>query len=378
MKKIEKIYFYLFLLIVIFFGLYIRFDDIDFWGKNKNLFFYKGSPIYSEYDSYYFARLSLDVKEGKFKPGSIDNYRVFPDNSSRAKLDEDTKFYAKYTTSGNFLSIIWAYLSKWFGISIEKLTWYLVPILAVLVAIPLFIYLKDMGYPYAGLIGGLVAVSSPMYLLRTNLMRLDHDMLNLFFPIFIAYAFYKFFKAEDRKRKYIWIVISSLFLVLYQLWYGHSNLNFVLIFMFLLRYFWDKKLNWTKEDIVFVILLIFPQIWYVYSGPIYLYKQIKTLVFNIKSPTSADILFKDFPNIFMSISELQKVGFEGALKNVIFNLPLGIAGFVGIFFFFLFNLRNTIFLLPFFGIGILSFFSGARFAMYLAPFIGIGIGYLIS
>ncbi len=376
--KVERIYLYLLLLIVIFFGLYIRFDDISFWEKNKNLFFYKESPIYSEYDSYYFARLSLDVKEEKFKPGLIDNYRFFPDNSSEAKLDEDTKFYAEYTISGKFLSILWAYLSKWFGISLEKLTWYLVPILAVLVAIPLFIYLKDMGYPYAGLIGGLVAISAPMYLSRTNLMRLDHDMLNLFFPIFIAYTFYKFFKAEDRKRKYTWIVTSSLSLVLYQLWYGHSNLNFVLIFMFLLRYFWDKRLNWTKEDIVFMTLLILPQIWYVYSGPAYLYKQVKTLVFNIKSPTSADILFKDFPNIFMSISELQKVGFEGALKNVVFSLPLGIAGLVGIFLFFLFNLRNTIFLLPFFGIGLLSFFSGARFAMYLAPFIGIGIGYLIS
>lgn len=378
MEKLEKFYFYFLFLTLIFFGLYIRFEDINLWQRHKDLFFYKKSPIYSEYDSYYFARLSLDFKEGKFKPGLIDNYRFFPDNSSKAKLDEDNKFYAEYNIPGNFLSIIWAYLSEWFGISLETLTWYLVPLLSVLVALPLFLYLKEMGYPYAGLIGGLVAVSAPMYFFRTNLMRLDHDMLNLFFPIFIAYAFYKFFKAEERRKKYVWIIISSFILILYQLWYGHSNLNFVLIIMFLLRYIWDKKLNWRKEDFLFISLLILPQIWYIYSGPFFLYKQIKTLVFNIKSPTSAEVLFKDFPNIFLSISELQKVGFTGALEYVISNLFLGIVGLIGVCLFFLLNLRNTIFLLPFFGIGLLSFFSGVRFTMYLAPFIGIGIGHLVS
>ncbi|RKX57782.1 MAG: hypothetical protein DRP29_07855 [Thermodesulfobacteriota bacterium] len=377
MKKIELLYLCFLLIIIIFFGLYIRFDDTKLWKKNKKFFFYKDFPIYSEYDSYYFARLSLDIKEGKFKIGSIDNYRCFPDNSFKAVLDEDVKFYSRYAISGNLVSFIWAYLSKWFNIPLEKITWYLVPILAVLVAIPMFIYFKDLGYPYAGLIGGLIAISAPMYLARTNLMRLDHDILNLAFPFLITYTFYKFFETSERNRKYFWILLSSLFLILYQLWYGHPNLNFVLISMFLFKYFWDKRLNWIKEDIIFVILLILPQIWYIYAGPIHLYKQVKTLVFNIKSPTSADILFKDFPNIFMSISELQKLSFKEVIRNVIFNLPLGILGLIGCLIFFLFNLRNSIFILPFFGIGLLSFFSGARFVMYLAPFIGIGIGYLI-
>jgi len=377
MKKIEHLYFYLLLLLVIFFGLYIRFDDIKFWEERKEIFFYKDLPIYSEYDSYYFARLALDIKEGKFKPGSIDNYRFFPDNSSKAKLDEKTKFYPEYSISGNLLSIIWAYLSKWFNIPLEKLTWYLIPVLATLVAFPMFFYLKDLDYPYAGLIGGLIAISAPMYLSRTNLMRLDHDILNLAFPIFIAYTFYKFFKTQEKLKKYIWILISSISLLLYQLWYAHPNLNFVLVFMFLLRYFWDRKLNWIKEDILFIILLILPQLWYIYIGPFHLYEQVKVLVFNIKSPTSAEILFKDFPNVFMSISELQRLQFKEVIESVILNYYLGILGLIGAFLFFLFNLRNTLFILPFFVIGLLSFFSGARFAMYLAPFIGIGIGYLI-
>lgn len=103
----------------------------------------------------------------------------------------------------------------------------------------------------------------------------------------------------------------------------------------------------------------------------------KTLVFNLKNPTSADILFKDFPNIFMSISELQKMNFWEVLAAVIFNKILGVLGLVGAFVLFVFHFRSLIFLFPFFVIGLLSFISGARFAMYLSPFIGLGLGYLV-
>lgn len=378
MKKIEIFYFYLLLLGVIFFGLYIRFDDINFWKKNKNIFFYQENPIYSEYDSYYFARISQDIKENKFKSGTIDNYRFFPDNSSKAVLDKDIKFYSEYKISGHLISLIWAYISKFLGISLEKITWYLIPILTILMVFPISWYCKDLGYPYAGLIGGLVGISAPLYLARTNLMRLDHDCLNLFFPFFIAYSFFKFFQTSSSKLKYLWISLGSIFLILYQLWYAHPNLNFVLTLMFIIRYFWDKKLNWKREDLIYVSLVILPQLWYIYIGPYHLYEQVKTLVFNIKSPTSADILFKDFPNIYMSISELQKLSFKEVITQVFLNYPLGVLGLIGVLVYFILNFRNTIFIFPFFGIGILSFFSGARFTMYLAPFIGIGIGFLIS
>ncbi len=378
MQKIEIFYFYLLLLVIIFFGLYLRFDDITFWEKNKKLFFYEEIPIYSEYDSYYFARIAQDIKEKKFKTGSIDNYRFFPDNSSKAIFDKNNKFYSEYKISGHLISLIWAYISKFFGISLEKITWYLIPILAILMVFPIFWYCKDLGYPYAGLIGALVGISAPLYLARTNLMRLDHDCLNLFFPFLIAYIFFKFFQTSSSKFKYLWISLASILLILYYLWYAHSNLNFVLVSMFIIGYFWNKKLNWKKEDLIFIFLLIIPQVWYVYSGPYHLYQQVKTLVFNIKSPTSVEILFKDFPNIFMSISELQKLSFKEVITNTILNYPLGILGLIGGILCFVLNFKNMLFILPFFGIGMLSFFSGARFIMYLAPFIGIGVGFLVS
>lgn len=378
MDKFLKIYYpFLLLFVVVFWGLYIRFEDKNFWHSNQALFYYKDKPIYSEYDSFYFARLAEDIKQGVFRTGEIDHYRVFPDNSSSAKLDEKNVFYAKYQVPGVFISVTWAYLSKWFNLSLETLTFYLIPILAVSVVLPLFFYFKDLGCAYAGLLGGLVAIASPMYWGRTNLMRLDQDVLNLTLPFLAAYFFYKFFSSVKNRVKYLWISLASLVVLFYYLWYGHPNLCFVLIFMFLIRYLWDKKLKLTKEDYLYLAILIVPQIWYIYEGPYHLFIQVKTLVFNIKTTTSAEQLFKDFPNVFMSISELQRESFDKVLETAVYSPILGILGIIGVILCFGYYFKNLFFLLPFLGIGFLSFVSGARFIMYLSPFIGIGIGFLV-
>lgn len=376
MKKETVLYFFLFL-VTLFWGIFIRFDDAKIWRENQNSYFYQKEPLYSEYDSFFFARLALDIKEGIFKNGFADNFRFFPDNKIPVKKELEEDFTPKYQISGHLVSVLWAYLSKITGLNLAELTWWLIPFLAVSVTIPLYFYFYQIKIPWAGIIGGLLTITSPMYWGRTNLMRLDHDILNLTLPFLIAYFFYRFFEETSEKRKYLWICLSSLTLIFYQLWYGHPNLNFVLVLMFLLRYFWEKKLAWGEKDLFYTAILVLPQIWYLYLGPWHLYFQVKTLVFNIKSPSSAEILFKDFPNIFISISELQKLSFKEVFDFVILSPIFGVLGLIGAFLVFLFYFKKLIFIFPFFGIGLLSFFSGARFTMYLAPFIGIGLGFIV-
>jgi undecaprenyl-diphosphooligosaccharide--protein glycosyltransferase len=371
--------YYLLFLVVLAFGLYIRFDDVQFWKANEHLFFYKGEPLYSEYDSFFFARLAKDMEEGLYRPGKIDPFRFFPDNSSQAKIDKE-EFAPKYGISGTFISNIFYFLSQLTGLSVAWLTWYLIPFLAISPAVPLFFYLKRLKLPFAGLAGGIVMLSAPMYLGRTNLMRLDHDVLNLTFPILIAFLFYLFFVSQTQRKKLIFVSLASLTLIFYQLWYGHSNLCFVLVLTFILYYLWEKRFklsSFKREDYLYLGLLILPQVWYLYAGPYHLYLQVKTLVFGLKEQTSAEKLFSDFPNIFQSISELQRLSFKEVFATATYSTAFGVAGLIGAFLLFIFHFRSLFFLLPFFGIGLLTFVSGARFAMYLSPFVGLGLGYLV-
>ncbi|NAZ30824.1 MAG: hypothetical protein GU354_06620 [Caldimicrobium sp.] len=377
--NLANLIYYLLFLVVLVFGLYIRFDDVQFWKANEHLFFYKGEPLYSEFDSFFFARLVKDMEEGLYRPGKIDPFRFFPDNSSQAKIDKE-EFAPKYGISSTFISNIFYFLSQLTGLSVAWLTWYLIPFLAISPAIPLFFYLKRLNLPFAGLAGGIVMLSAPMYLGRTNLMRLDHDVLNLTFPILIAFLFYLFFVSQTQRKKLIFVSLASLTLIFYQLWYGHPNLCFVLVLIFIIYYFWEKRFklsSFKKEDYLYLGLLILPQLWYLYTGPYHLYLQVKTLVFGLKEQTSVEKLFSDFPNIFQSISELQRLSFEEVFATATYSTAFGVAGLIGAFLLFIFHFRSLFFLLPFFGIGLLTFVSGARFAMYFSPFVGLGLGYLV-
>jgi len=377
MQSKEKFYLFFLLVIGMIFGAYIRFASIPFWNHYKHLFFYKGEPLYSEFDSFLFARYARDIKEGIFHPGEVDSFRFFPDNTTSAKV-KDMKFYREYSREGTLISFIWGMLSKVTGIPIAKLTWYLVPIFAVLLAIPVFLFFKELGYPYAGILGALVGITCGMYYFRTDLMRLDTDMFTLTFPFLIGYFFLKFFKESNESKKYLWIALSSVSVILYQMWYAHANLCFVLLGAFLVRFFWEKRLNLKKNDIVFLSILIVPQLWYIYKGPLLLFYQLRNIVFNIKHTTSAQQLFKDFPNIYMSISELQHLSPKAVFGYIIYHYWIvGLIGFVGFAIFCIRHLKDAILILPLFLVGILSFISGSRFVMYLGPFVGAGLGAIL-
>lgn len=374
------------MLFTLFFGIYVRFEDTSAWQEKSTLFFHNGEPIYSEFDSFYFAKLSLDIKEGEFKSGYVDKFRFFPDNITDNQNPQEN-FAVKYSIPGNFISFIFYSLSQLLGISIPWLSYYLIPIITSTVAIPLFFYFKRIDLPLAGIFGGFIVLTSHYYFSRTMLMKLDHDMLNLTFPFLIAYLYLRFFQSNNLKEKYFFISLSSVVSIFYYLWYGHSNLNFVLVLTFFIAYLYEPLKNFiikkslkfkiSKHDIIFFIILIGPQIWYLIDGPAQLLSQVSTYIFKIKSPSINDQIFKDFPYVFIFISELKKESFNVIVSNIVYSKFIFIIGLIGSILLFIFNLRNAIFIFPLFLVGLLVFHSGVRFGMYLAPFIGIGLGYVV-
>ncbi|MFN3976714.1 MAG: STT3 domain-containing protein [Aquificaceae bacterium] len=373
-NRLYSFYFITLFVVLLAFGLYLRLSKFEIWEKNKDAFFYNGEPIYSEFDSMYFARLAEDIKSGSFKVGEVDSLRFFPDNHLKPEdfgLDRKYDFQHKYSIAGSLISYLLAYLSMLSGKSVAWISYYLVPLLSISPAIPIFLYFYNAGLPISALLGSLVGITSYIYVVRTDIMRLDTDLLNLTFPFFIAFFLYKYFESE---KKLLWISLSSITLLLYYLWYGHSNINFALILPVFLLYLIRYK-SLSKKDILYMAILILPQIWYIYTGPYYVYLQIATLIFGKVHDVSG--IFKDFPNVFISISELQKYSFKAVLQSTNSVEAFSFMGLLGAFLVFILNLKRMIFSLPVFGIGLLSFFGGNRFVMYLGPFIGVGLGYLV-
>ncbi|MBX6423477.1 STT3 domain-containing protein [Thermosulfurimonas sp. F29] len=355
--------------LVIAAGLSLRFDDLRIWEKRKNIWYLDDNrPIFTSYDAFYFARLARDWQEGRYRSGKPDPYRFVPDNY----LTENVT----YPFPIPLMSLSAAKLSDWLGIPLEKVALYYTPITAVLFVIPLFLYLESLGYTAAGLLGGLCGVTAFIYVIRTSIGRFDTDSLNLFFPILIAWALFMYFRG---RRPLVWAGVASAGAFLYYWWYAHPHLILVqfLIFVFLLYRERGGRRELLRRDWWAIGILFLPNLWYLWKSPVALFKQIFELILSIASSAQTGI-FRDYPNILQSISELQKtksVTQVAALtvQNRFFFVP-GLLGALGLL---LRERKALAYLWPYFVIGLLVFRSGNRFAMYLAPFVGMGLGFLV-
>ncbi|OAQ21132.1 Oligosaccharyltransferase PglB [Thermosulfurimonas dismutans] len=348
-------------------GLALRFDDLRVWEKRKNIWYLEENrPIFTSYDAFYFARLARDWQEGRYRAGKRDPYRFVPDNYLTDNIT--------YPFPVPLMSFSAAKLSDWFGVPLEKLALYYTPITAVLFVIPLFLYLESLGYTAAGLLGGLCGVTALIYVIRTSIARFDTDSLNLFFPFAIAWALAMYFRG---RRPLLWATIASILLLIFFFWYPVSHLMFVMVCTFIAVLLFEKKGRLEKKDIVALIILLVPNMWYLWKSPLSMFNYLKNLLVNIVSPAQEGF-FGDFPNIMQSISELQQSkSINQVAALTLHNRILFIIGLLGMSSFFVRERKYLFFLLPYFLIGLLVFRSGNRFAMYLAPFIGMGLGFLI-
>ncbi|WP_456397493.1 STT3 domain-containing protein [Desulfurobacterium sp.] len=366
---------FVFIMVPVIVGLYLRFDDLAVWHSKKSSFYYKDRPLFTSYDAFYFARWSEDYLKGKYEAGKMDPLRFVPDNYIVSKLsDSEIKklkaYKAVYPDPIPLESFMGAIFSKLFNTHIENVAVYLTPILAVLFIFPLVIYMDEIGAPVAGFSGAMFGVISLMYLARTTIARFDTDSLNLFFPFLIAYFFHKILHSEGN-RKYVFAVLAGFSCYLFNWWYAHPDLVLIMFFVFILGLFITKR-KVSREDLKLIGVLA------LFSSPVVLWHGISSLINRVNTyilefgKTATNV---GFPNVMQSISEAQRA----SLKMIIFtstgNALIFFIGFVFIFVFFLKNWRQTLFLLPTFFLGLMAFKSGNRFVMYLAPFIGMGFGY---
>jgi len=355
-------------------GLWARYQAVPYWEKHKDIFFVEGRPIFTSFDGYYFARLAEDYKLGVFDPGGKDKLRNVPD-------------YEDYPEVLPFYSWFFAKLSSITGKPIENLTFWFIPIFAVLVVIPLVLLFVDLGIPMAALGGAIAAAISLIYVIRTSINRLDTDSIVIFSFFSIPLAVYFFVKTGNKRKKYFYLLLVAVFSNLFYWGYIHPGLNllFWLSSVLFLSYpylkFWysNRKNQSLKElfkqylikDIALLALAFNPLI--LIEGIYYLLFRLWIYIVDFGKP-----LYGDFPNVQISIAELQKLDLSRLAKLTLGSEWLLFLGFTGAGLFIFLRFRVFLLLLPTFLIGILSIKGASRFAMFLAPILGIGFGFLFD
>jgi asparagine N-glycosylation enzyme membrane subunit Stt3 len=355
------------LLIPTFLGLFVRYKPVKVWKENPQYFYAEGRPIFTAYDSYYFARLADDYNKGIFVPGGNDTLRFVPD-------------YGKYPKVIPLPSWLFAKLSAFLNKPVENIAFWLIPILAVLVVFPLVAFFYRIGLPLAGYGGALVISISLIYLVRTSLNRLDTDSLIEFSLFAIPTAVLFAYTTNSRRNRYLYILLAGLLSHIFYWWYLHPGLNlalFIFASLFVVSLYFDYK-NWKKslkqvpwKDIGLLALAFNPVI--LLEGVWGLLERLTKYIFQFGKPIEGN-----FPNVQISISELQKLSLKTISVQTVGNEFLFILGLVGAVFFILYRFRYALLLLPVFLMGLIAFKGASRFAMFLAPFIGIGLGFLFD
>ena len=366
-KRINYILIAVMCIVIFFISTNRRFYQFSEWKKNKSLYFIDHITAVTTLDAYHWLRYA-EVEAGIKKKPEYDlrNYpdlRKFPD-----KIPFLSWLIAKTCNFFNNEGYNKAYVG---GIKLINIT-------ASLFVIPLIIYIFLSGGGFAGVLGALIGSFSWAYYVRSCVGRVDTDSFVLIAPILFGLLMLLIVILKNKRLKYIFAILAGTsFLILSK---AHHVLNagyFIYLGLFIFSLFINK--NEKKDIMILTILFILA------SNPLNLFLSIESLIGFLKSKYILN--FKPegliehgvkiiFPNIIHTITETQKLPISKII-DMIFGIKfLAVIGLLGSILYFILNFTKSIFLLPVFALGLLSFVTSNRFAMFLAPFVGIGIGYL--
>lgn len=378
------------ILFIFFTGVFIRIDSVNLYGvpDNQRAFFQndEGNPYMYEIDSYYNYRLTENYLNHGYLGDVIINGKNW-----------DLHSYYPPGRSAEYpplIVYITAFLYKLVNLftQIPLLTFcfWLPAFIGPLCGIPAYLFVGKYSNEYGGFTAAILAITAPFYFMRTVPGWFDTDMLNILFPILIAWFFAEAVNNNSKRKQMIYAFLSGFSMFLFSLaWEGWTYLLYIIIAVSILY----TAINIMKSNDLkkfFSILIVF-------------FASIMTLIYIFKGISGFETLLFPFqfieantqnlwPHTYYSITELQKPSLEDLIvalgpfllvilfafflnsiisitrkqKKYFFNIPDNI------------NLFFYLFLILWIIIGFFALIRGIRFIILLIPPFAILSGFLIG
>jgi hypothetical protein len=351
------------LLLILGVGLHVRIEDVRDWNAHPEMALYKGEPLLTTFDGYFYLTLAKDLAEGTYTP--IDNNRNVPQGMSR-------RFPPP------LISVIAAGLAKITPFSMNWIGAVLPALLGLLLALPLYALGRFYGGPAMGLTAVLMGLLSHYYVYRSSLGWFDTDCMNVTWAIGAAYCFLRF-GIEVGQKRYLYF-ISGIIIFLLFLWWWDSTPQVVTVVSMLplavaLVFFYRPG---RREACIFlgiaglgigVILL-----WMGLDLPLKIFRNIAGVFHYISTKEVAGI----WPPIGATISEQAIPSLTEIVAKTTDSLPAFVVACAGLAWLFYRRPKESLFISVPLILAALSFFFAKRFLIFLAPVTALGIGYMIS
>ncbi len=300
-------------------------------------------------DCFLYARYTEELKEGIYS--GIDLLRNLPD-------------FMPYPKPPPLISVIPAVLSGIFGVEIKTLFLYLPPLMSLLFAIPLYLWVRNFA-PLPVALGGItLGAFGYGYYVRATVGRFDTDFMILFF-IFLIILLLDLAISKKSYGGWMYLGLSLVSFYVFMWWYYKPFISifFLAGLVILLIYQYFKREDY--KDTLFKTLLFTMGVSH----------------FIIQSDLTQYIV-RLFPSVQQTVPvskyivELQPLSLQGLVNFTTDNFPVLVISAIGFLLLTFRNFRYLSIALPFALLG-LTVFTGAgnRMSIYLSPFLGLGFGY---
>jgi dolichyl-diphosphooligosaccharide--protein glycosyltransferase/undecaprenyl-diphosphooligosaccharide--protein glycosyltransferase len=309
-----------------------------------------------------------------------------------------------------FASQLTAFLTNTLPFSLETVILYMPAYLSSLLIIPMIFIGRTLGNTYLGVISALIASVVWSYYNRTMTGYYDTDMLNIVFPMFILLGFVQTIIYKQTR----YILISLVFILLYQSWYVASySLILSLIFIFIVYLVMTDKKNksnylyfslllitlsqieiWIKIPLLLGLYFLshfqkeklLKYIYYIFGISLILAiltGSLNPILSNLKLYIFREAFAGDMENIklyFYSVTqtvrEAGQIPFETFANRISGHTISFVISIIG---YFLLVVRYPIMLLtlPMLGLGFLASSAGLRFTVYAVPPMAFGFAFIV-
>lgn len=339
-------------------GFAVRFEEYFAWRDISHLTFVDQKPLNRGLDGYIYLDHARDLRDGNYGPQDVK--RAVPDRPDRPWPPP-------------LFSVFMALTSKLTGVSLMWISATMGCFLAPLIILPLFFLGRQLYGDVMGLVAAALAVTSPLFVERSNFGWGDTDILVI--PLLFSLA--ALFLAYSRRREIHLLGAASLCHVILIWWWDQAP-QVVLAFYaywllasaFMLRTRQEHIYHWS---IAFIALFLSGLI---EGGASFFIDAPAVLWGFFQHIEKADLGF--FPNVGVAIQEQRTLPLLQSVYHSANSLPPFFLGATGVGALLYQRRKAAIFLAPLIIVGILGFFAALRFLIFMGPVIALGIGYFAN
>ena len=325
------------ILLAVVFALKVPAADLHFFdGDSDGKALYtdaSGLPYFSEMDSYFNYRMTNDYVDHGYAGDELvndtpwDNHRLAPDGNPVGY-----EMGIIYVTSwlhdmaNNFLG---------WDMSVKEVAFWAGAIVSTLCVIPAFIFARRLTNDYGAIVAALIIALAPNYFAHTFPGFFDTDMFYYIFSLFFIFFFVESLRSDNWIWKVVFAILSIISIGLFaQEWTGwifyvalmgfFAVVYLIATFVFNVgddRSEYPNIVTWLINQKAFQSVVVLGVIGFVglavfqgVDGVLGIFSS----VFGLLNLQSASVVVGGFPNVLISVAEMQAPSMLGAGMNSMF------------------------------------------------------------